>query len=572
MSLQLLRPSTVASALIRPVHPPRSSALIALTRRSPHAAHSPRPSPPLAAAGGPFRSFAPPGLPFAAMAPKASPAAKRSRTEPPAAGPDSADKCAADPAEAARMLDFINASWTAYHAVDEASKRLLAAGYTKLSERDEWSLQPGGRYFFTRNQSTIVAFAVGAKYEPGNGFYIVGAHTDSPCLKLKPISKYTKSKHTMVNVETYGGGLWATWFDRDLSVAGRVLVKQPDGTIAHRLVKVDKPLMRVPMLAIHLNREIMTDGFQIHAQNHLSPVLATGIKDACNAEADKGTGRHGTALMGVLAEQLGCAASDIMDVELNVCDTQPGAIGGVHDEFVWVGRLDNLAMSYCSLAALLAASSDEALADEVGVRAVALFDHEEVGSASAQGAGGPVMLDTISRVARVLGQGTEGVVVRALQRSFLVSADMAHSLHPNYADKHDPEHQPLFHGGMVIKHNANQRYSTNAVSAALFRELAQRRGIPVQEFAIRSDLACGSTIGPILSSSMGVRTVDVGAPQLSMHSIREMMGVDDVSYAVEHFKAFFEDFSKMDATINVDGLPPADIKGTIDDVPCGHVH
>uniref|UniRef100_A0A7S1SPJ3 aspartyl aminopeptidase n=1 Tax=Tetraselmis chuii TaxID=63592 RepID=A0A7S1SPJ3_9CHLO len=564
MSLQLLRPATHAAVFsaIRPsarrLSSPRSPVLQPALARL------------LIPATAAFRSFTPA---FPTMAPKATPS-KRARTEATAAGngAEAPPKMKADPAEAERMLQFINKAWTAYHAVDEAAKRLTAAGYTRISERDEWKLQPGGRYFFTRNQSTIVAFAVGAKYKPGNGFYIVGAHTDSPCLKLKPVSKYHKTKHTMVNVEPYGGGLWATWFDRDLTVAGRVLVRQADGTIAHRLVKVDRPLMRIPMLAIHLNREIMTDGFNINAQNHLSPVLATSIKDALNAESDKGENHHGSALLNVLAEELGCDTKDIFDLELNVCDTQPGVIGGVHNEFVWVGRLDNLAMSYCSLAALLDTTSEEALAEEVGVRAVALFDHEEVGSSSAQGAGGPVMLDTIKRVATVLGEQQEGVVVRALQRSFLVSADMAHALHPNYVDKHDPEHQPLFHQGIVIKHNQNQRYSTNAVSAGLFRELGKRNGIPVQEFAIRSDLACGSTIGPILSSSMGVRTVDVGAPQLSMHSIREMMGVDDVSYTVAHFKAFFAEFSKMDAIIDVDGLAPPDIKGTIDDVPCGHVH
>uniref|UniRef100_A0A061SLC2 aspartyl aminopeptidase n=1 Tax=Tetraselmis sp. GSL018 TaxID=582737 RepID=A0A061SLC2_9CHLO len=498
--------------------------------------------------------------------------------KPKASTDDSVDtsKYVADPSEAQRMLNFINESWTAYHAVEEAAKRLEAAGFQLIRERDAWNLQPGGRYYFTRNQSTIVAFAVGEKYKPGNGFYMVGAHTDSPCLKLKPISKYEKSKHTMVNVETYGGGLWTTWFDRDLSVAGRVLVKQSDGSLSHRLVKVDEPILRIPMLAIHLNREIATSGFNPNAQQHLTPVLATAVKDACNAPSNEGKSsasgeRHGTTLLKILATKLGCAPEDILDLELNVCDVQPGTIGGAHGEFVFVGRLDNLAMSYCSLTALIGSTAPEMLEEEEGVRAIALFDHEEVGSSSAQGAGGPVMLDTIQRVATTLGGGEEGVVIRALQRSFLVSADMAHSLHPNYSDRHDPQHQPKFHEGIVIKHNANQRYATNAVSAGLFREVAARRGIPVQEFAIRSDLACGSTIGPILASGMGVRTVDVGAPQLAMHSIREMMGVDDVSHCVNHFKAFFQDFSKLDASLDVDGIAPPKIQGTIDDVPCGNI-
>ncbi|DBB11140.1 TPA: hypothetical protein ACH3X3_006599 [Trebouxia sp. C0006] len=500
-------------------------------------------------------------------------------------------------------LRFINYAWTQFHAVEEASRRLASVGFQKLSEKQEWKLQPGGRYYFTRNLSTIVAFAVGAKYQPGNGLHMIGAHTDSPCLKLKPVSKSVKSNYLTVNCETYGGGLWHTWFDRDLSVAGRVLVQQ-GGKLQHKLVKIEKPIMRIPMLAIHLNRDILSEGFKMNKQTHLVPVLASAVKKAANkpaanAEADSlvdgqskrqkvdGAGdaadqlpktakfedKHHSGLLKMIADQLQCSPADIVDFELNVCDTQDGVIGGIEDEFMFTGRLDNLGMSYCSLAALLDCYPTEGhLADESAIKAIALFDHEEVGSASAQGAGGPVMHDTIHRVANILSKGQEGAVQRAIQNSFLVSADMAHAVHPNYSDKHDAEHAPLFQKGIVIKHNQNQKYATNAVTATLFRELAHKRGIPTQEFSIRNDMLCGSTIGPILASGIGCRTLDVGAPQLSMHSIREMCGTKDIEYSYEHFKAFFQDFTALDTNTDFDGLSPPNIQGTMIDTPCGHVH
>eukprot|EP00775_Hariotina_reticulata_P004980 gene4980-5222_t len=386
------------------------------------------------------------------------------------------------------MLSFINAAWTPYHAVEEASRRLLAAGFTHIAEKDAWNLKPGGRYFFTRNMSTLVAFAIGKQYQPGHPFYMIGAHTDSPCLK----------------VGCGTPGLTGTW------------------AWQHRLVKIDRPVLRIPMLAIHLQRNLYQDGFKPNFQDNLKP---------------------------------------------------PGVLGGAQEEFVFVGRLDNLASCYTALEALIDSVADEdSLVNEHAVRSVAMFDHEEVGSDSAQGAGGPVMRDTITRVARLLAQGEEGAVERTLRQSFLVSADMAHALHPNYTDKHDSLMAPAFQGGLVLKHNSNQRYATNAISAALFREVGRQAGVPVQEFCVRNDMPCGSTIGPILAHNLGCRTVDVGMPQLAMHSIREMAGVDDVLLAYKHFLAFFKNFTKLDASLNVDSLPPPDIKGTIRDPQCSHVH
>jgi len=461
------------------------------------------------------------------------------------------------PQEACDLLAYLNASPTPFHAVAESAARLRAAGFAELSEREAWSLSPGGRYYFTRNASTLVAFALGRKVQPGSRFVVVGAHTDSPCLKLKPINKaLPRSGFLTLGVEPYGGGLWYSWFDRDLSLAGRCLVRGPEGALAHRLVRIARPVLRIPSLAIHLNREVNTEGFKVNAQQHLPSILASSVKSALASRApapEEGPGapRSHPLLQTLLSAELGCAPDDIADFELQVVDTQAATLGGAYDEFIYSGRLDNLTSCYTSLAALLASSSDDSLAEEGAVRVLAHFDHEEVGSQSAAGAGSTVMLETVRRIATQLGRGEEGVVERSLRASFLVSADMAHGVHPNYSDKHDAAHAPAMHGGLTIKHNANQRYATDGVTAFIFRELGKRVGVPVQEFTIRSDLACGSTIGPIIAASTGMRCVDVGAPMLSMHSIREMCATDDVGYAIRHFSAVYERFSTID--IAVDG-------------------
>ena len=371
-----------------------------------------------------------------------------------------------------------------------------------------------------------------------------------------------------MGVEPYGGGLWYTWFDRDLTVGGRALVRR-GGVLSHELVYVPRPVLRIPSLAIHLNREIATEGMKVNAQNHLPPVLATAVKAALDAGGEAAPGgkaaskaeglgeRHHPLLLQLLATELRCAPGDIADFDLQLCDTQAACVGGACDEFIFSGRLDNLASCYTSLRAFIDACGDEAsLADETCVRMVAHFDHEEVGSASAHGAGSPCMLDAIRRVAAALAGGQEGAVERALRASFLVSADMAHAVHANYSDRHDACHAPQLHAGLVVKHNANQRYATDGVTAFLFRELGRAAGVPFQEFAVRSDLACGSTIGPIIAANTGMRAVDCGAPMLSMHSIRELCGTDDVAHAVAHFRAVYQRFSALDAELTVDAPGP----------------
>ncbi|XP_042043114.1 probable aspartyl aminopeptidase isoform X1 [Salvia splendens] len=454
------------------------------------------------------------------------------------------------------LLDYLNESWTHFHATAEAKRQLVAAGFHLLNENEDWELKPGGRYFFTRNMSSLVAFAIGEKYSIGNGFHVIAAHTDSPCLKLKPKSASSKSGYLMVNVQTYGGGLWHTWFDRDLSLAGRVIVRAEDGSFSHKLVKIKRPLLRVPTLAIHLDRTVNTDGFKPNLETQLNLLLATEADKISNEKSDASSkAAHHQLLMQILSDELGCQVEDIANIELNVCDTQPSCLGGANDEFIFSGRLDNLASSFCALRALIdACASPDDLLNEHAIRMVALFDNEEVGSNSCQGAGAPTMFEAMRRIIDCLGQKIVGECgfARAIRHSFLVSADMAHGVHPNFVDKHEENHRPVLQKGLVIKHNANQRYATSGITSFLFKEIAETHNLPTQEFVVRNDMGCGSTIGPILASGVGIRTVDCGIAQLSMHSVREICGKEDVDIAYKHFKAFYRTFSSIDRKLKVD--------------------
>ncbi|KAK7279550.1 hypothetical protein RJT34_24603 [Clitoria ternatea] len=459
------------------------------------------------------------------------------------------------------LLDYLNHSWTQFHATAEAKRQLLAAGFHLLNENQHWDLKPGGRYFFTRNMSCLVAFAVGEKYNVGDGFHVIAAHTDSPCLKLKPKTSSSKAGYLMVNVQTYGAGLWHTWFDRDLSVAGRVILRtSDDDSYVHKLVKVNRPILRIPTLAIHLDRTVNQDGFKPNLESHLLPLLSMKPEDICSESKDKTTAfpskaYHHPLLMQVLSEELNCDVDDIASIELNVCDTQPSCLGGGNNEFIFSGRLDNLASSYCSLRALIdSCESPGDLANEHAIRMVALFDNEEVGSGSVQGAGAPTMFQAMRRIVGDLANiyVGEGSFERTIRQSFLVSADMAHGVHPNFMDKHEELHRPELQKGLVIKHNANQRYATSGITSFLFKEVGKIYNLPTQEFVVRNDMGCGSTIGPILASGVGIRTVDCGIAQLSMHSIREICGKEDIDIAYRHFKAFYHSFSNIDKTLTVD--------------------
>jgi len=422
------------------------------------------------------------------------------------------------------LITFVDPSPTPYHAVAEIVRRLEAAGFTALDEREPWALSSGDRRYVVRSQGSIAAFQVGEKSPVESGFTMVGAHTDSPNLKLKPRAAYSKAGVRQVGVEVYGGVLLSTWLDRDLSVAGRVSVPDGDGVRAI-LVDLKRPLLRVPNLAIHLNREINRDGLKLNKQDHMAPIW--GLADSVTEE---------TALLAKVAEAAGVEVDTILDHDLSLYDTQGGVIAGFDEAFVHTARLDNLASCHSGLSALL--GTVDTPVD--GTRMIVFWDHEEIGSRSAQGAAGPFLRTTLSRVVDAIdgdaAQGSE----RALARSFMVSADMAHAIHPNYADRHDPRHTPKIGHGPVIKTNANQSYATDGESAARFIAVCKEAGFTPQAFVTRTDLACGSTIGPISAAELGVKTVDIGNPMLSMHSCREMAGVYDLELMHQALLALFK--------------------------------
>ncbi len=418
---------------------------------------------------------------------------------------------------------MIDASPTPFHAAHELAARLKAEGFIELNETEAWQLKPGGRYLVTRNASSLVAFVMGTQAAEKAGFKIIGAHTDSPNLRLKPNPACEKSGYVQLGVEVYGGVLLTTWTDRDLSLAGRVLLKSKKGPPVPRLLKIDKPLLRIPQLAIHLNREVNDKGLKLNKQTHLPPILSMA-KQGLSSEK---------LLNELVAKELKCRPGDIMHLELALYDVQPSAFAGPEDEFLFAPRIDNLASCHAATAALL-----EAPKKDTATRVLAFYDHEEVGSESAQGGGSPFLKDALERMVMNATQPREALM-RAVARSMFISADMAHAVHPNYADMHEGRHMPLINQGPVIKSNAGQRYATDGVSSARFETLCREAGVNVQKFVVRSDLGCGSTIGPITAANLGIRTVDVGNPMIAMHSIREMAGSRDHGDLIEVFKKYF---------------------------------
>lgn len=418
-------------------------------------------------------------------------------------------------AAAGDLCAFLDRSPTPFHAAREAASRLEAAGFREISERDAWSLAPGERRYLIRGGSTLVAFIAGSESPATGGFKMIGAHTDSPNLRVKPNADVASRGYQQLGVEVYGGVLYSTWLDRDLSIAGRVLCVGERGLEA-RLVDVGRAVARVPNLAIHLNRGVNADGLVLNAQKHLAPVVGIG-KEA--------------PLRATLARALDVKADAIVSFDLSLYDTEKAAIGGLDGEFVFSARLDNLASCHAATTALAAAT-----APSPATRLIVLYDHEECGSRSAVGAAGSVLRDAVGRILDAHADKQPQALGRAMARSLLISADMAHGVHPNYGDQHEPQHAPMLNRGMVIKSNSNQSYATDGASAAAFELWCNEVGFAAQKFVTRSDLPCGSTIGPITSAELGVATVDVGAPMLSMHSCREMAGTLDVHLAIESFK------------------------------------
>jgi aspartyl aminopeptidase len=443
------------------------------------------------------------------------------------ASPSASSPSPPSPSDAASdLIAFIDASPTPWHAVEECKRRLDAAGYRELEEKDAWSLTSGDRVYVVRSGSTIAALEIGDAAPESGGFRLVGSHTDSPNLRAKPNAVVKRYGQLQLGVEIYGGVLLHTWLDRDLALAGRVVVKTGGG-LETRLVRFDAPMLRVPSLAIHLDRMVNTDGLLLNPQTHLAPVLAldSGGPIDLKAMLADAARRHG--------ESFGSA--EVLGFDLCAYDVVPGTRAGARGEYVFAARLDNLASCHASISALVSASPAPAVS-----RGVFLFDHEEVGSQSAQGAQGSFLRDVLTRVTEAHGKSSKDGLHRALRRSFFVSADMAHALHPNYSEKHEPQHQPMLGGGPVIKSNVNQRYATDAESAARFEGWCAEADVVPQKFVTRTDLACGSTIGPITAAGLGMPVVDVGNPMLSMHSCREMGGAADVPKMIAALRAFYE--------------------------------
>ncbi|MDI3325984.1 M18 family aminopeptidase [Pontibacterium granulatum] len=415
------------------------------------------------------------------------------------------------------LVEFLSESTTPFHAVNAMENRLADAGFKALQEGDSWRVEAGGRYYVVRNGSSIIAWVMPKGAAEESGFRMVGAHTDSPCLKVKPSPEIHNNGYFQLGVEVYGGVLLNPWFDRDLSIAGRVSYRTQEGELADSLIDFKKAVAIIPSLAIHLDREANSER-NINAQTYLPPILGQAEEKPDFRE-----------LLKTQLEKDGVGnVAQVFDYELCFYDTQKPGFVGLNDEFIASARLDNLLSCFIGLDSLL--NSDM----EQGALLVC-NDHEEVGSMSAAGAQGPMLKQLLERI-----MPDAEVRNRALSRSVMISADNAHGVHPNFSDKHDGNHGPIINDGAVIKINANQRYATNSETSTLYRHLAEQEEVPVQAFVVRSDMACGSTIGPITAAEIGVRTLDIGVPQFGMHSIRELAGSQDAYNLSRVLRRFFD--------------------------------
>ncbi len=421
------------------------------------------------------------------------------------------------------LLNFIQASPTPFHAVEQMTAILDENCFQRLNESEAWGLEAQtGKFYVTRNDSSIIAFTLGS--DPvEHGFRMVGAHTDSPCLKVKPNPEITKNCYFQLGVEVYGGVLLNTWFDRDLSLAGRVNYVTPDGAVGSTLIDFEQAIATIPSLAIHLDPQANEER-TVDKQKHMPPVLM---------KMPDGNGDHKPDFREFLLhlltrQQPELKIEKVLDYELSFYDVQAPAVIGLHQDFVASARLDNLLSCYTEIMALLKA-------DEKQNCLLVCNDHEEVGSTSAAGAQGPFLRSVLERLC-----SSSENFTRSMDQSMMISVDNAHGIHPNYADKHDDNHGPIMNQGPVIKTNANQRYASNSETSAAFRYICEEADVPVQSFVVRSDMACGSTIGPITASEIGVRTVDVGVPTFAMHSIRELAGRWDAFYLYRVLREYFQ--------------------------------
>lgn len=431
-----------------------------------------------------------------------------------------------NPAQVQQLLDFIDASPSPWHAVATMEQALQEASFTRLSEKQPWQLEPAGRYYIIRDDSSIIAFVAGQKLLSESGYKIIGAHTDSPGLRIKPHALHQADKFLRISVEVYGGPILATFTDRDLSFAGRLSYRTEQGEIKTKLVRFEQSLLRLPNLAIHMNRTVNEDGLKLNKQTELPLLFAMSSKQQIPDQL----------FTELLVTQAQIPAKQILSWELNIYDTQQGIFWGREQEFYADSQLDNLASCHAGLMALL----DEAVLSSGSTVVCAFFDHEEVGSESTKGADGSFLPDILERIALATALKDEDYK-RALAHSFMLSVDMAHAYQPNFPAAYEGEHKVYVNKGPVIKINANQRYSSESVSEAMFIDWCQKANVPYQKYAHRTDIPCGSTIGPMTSAKLGIRTVDVGNAMWAMHSIRESAGVLDHAYMIDVMRCFFRD-------------------------------
>ena len=425
-----------------------------------------------------------------------------------------------------KLLDFIEKSPTAFQAVDEMQKRLTENGFEVLSEKEYWKLVPGGKYLVTRNNSALIAFCIPEK--ESRVFHIMASHSDSPSFKIKenPEIKVDNS-YVKLNVEKYGGMLMAPWFDRPLSVAGRVIIRR-NGGLKEKLINIKRDLVMIPNLAIHMNREA-NNGVSYNPQKDLLPLFAAENTDRTLSE--------------LIAEQVGIKKEDIISHDLFLYNRMPGTVWGADREFVSSARLDDLQCAFTSMKGFLAAENEQ------NINVYACFDNEEVGSGTKQGAASTFLYDVLWRMNKALGKNEEEFY-RAVAGSFMLSCDNAHAVHPNYRQKTDATNCVYMNDGIVIKSHAGQKYTSDAVSVAVFRMICEKAGVPLQYFANRSDEAGGSTLGNIAMTQVSMNTVDIGLPQLAMHSAYETAGVKDTEYMVKAVETFYASHIQADSDGN----------------------
>lgn len=429
-----------------------------------------------------------------------------------------------DKQAAHELIQFIHESPTNYHAVQNLKKQLTENGFKQLFSGEAWQIEKGGKYFVTKNHSSLYAFIPGEGSIAENGFKLICAHSDSPTFRIKPSAEMiVEGKYLKLNTEVYGGPILYTWFDRPLSMAGRVLLKSDNPLKpAIQFINFKRPLLVIPHLAIHFNRTVNEQGNPLSKQKDMLPVIGM-----INGHFEKDN-----FLLKLIAGEMQIRPEDILDFDLTLYDYEKGCLTGLHDEFISCGKLDDLAMVHAGLKALLQSGTCNK------TRVLAIFDNEEVGSGTKQGAASPILRTIIERIVYGLGGSPEDLF-RAIHNSFLISADMAHALHPNYTEKHDPTNHPIINGGPVIKINANQKYITDGDSAAVFKTICRLAGVPCQEFVNHSDMAGGSTLGNLLLSQMEVRGVDIGNPMWGMHSVRETAGTEDHEHIIKALTTFY---------------------------------